>query len=82
LIGMADNISSSLNRIEGQVRGVKRMYEEGRDCEQITQQISAIQKALTRVGKTILTSEAVKCSKGQNSEKEMERILENLLKIA
>jgi CsoR family transcriptional regulator, copper-sensing transcriptional repressor len=79
---MADTIVSSLNRVEGQVRGIRRMYEEGRDCEQIAQQISAIQKALTRIGKTILTDEAVGCMKKPNSKRELERVLDSLVKIS
>ena len=77
-----DTIVSSLNRIEGQVRGIKKMYEEGRDCEQIAQQIAAVQHALTRVGKEMLTEEAVKCSKGTNSRKELEKVIASAVKIS
>ena len=79
---MADIVVSSLNRIEGQVRGIKRMYEEERDCEQIAQQIAAIQKALAKVGKTILTDEAVRCMKKKGAKKEMEKIMDSLVKIS
>lgn len=79
---MADQVVHSLNRIAGQVRGVKRMYEEGRDCEQIAQQISAIQKALTRVGKTMLTGEAVKCIGESNSQQRLEKVMDHLVKIS
>jgi CsoR family transcriptional regulator, copper-sensing transcriptional repressor len=75
-------INSSLNRIEGQVRGIKRMYEEGRECEQIAQQISAVQSALARVGREIVTEEAVQCIKNRSSRKEIERLLSSLVKIS
>lgn len=77
-----DSIASALNRIEGQVRGVKKMYEEARDCEQIVQQISAIQSALKRVGKEMLTDEAVKCAKGGSERKKFERVIESAVKIS
>jgi DNA-binding FrmR family transcriptional regulator len=38
-----------LNRIEGQVRGLARMVEEGRYCIDIITQLSAAQAALRRV---------------------------------
>ena len=38
-----------LNRIEGQVRGIKRMVEEPRLCIEILQQLSAAEAALNRV---------------------------------
>lgn len=76
-----DQIISSLNRIEGQVRGIKKMYQEERECEKIAQQISAIQSALTSVGKQLLTEEALKCMKKNGSRKEMEKVISSAMKI-
>lgn len=38
-----------LRRIEGQVRGLQQMIEKGRDCLEVTHQISASINALRRV---------------------------------
>ena len=38
-----------LNRIEGQVRGISRMVEEGRYCIDILTQLQAARAALTKV---------------------------------
>jgi len=78
---MADTLISALNRIEGQVRGVKKMYQEGRDCQQIAQQISAIQSALKRVGKELLSLEAGKCVEAGDKRDKLSSIFESLLKI-
>lgn len=43
-----------LNRIEGQVRGLQKMVEEGRDCLDIVHQTSAIISALRRVQSDML----------------------------
>lgn len=48
------NLVSRLNRIEGQVRGVKRMVEEERYCVDILTQVSAVQAALNSFNKKIL----------------------------
>lgn len=37
-----------LKRVEGQLRAVQRMIEEGNDCEPIAQQLAAARKALDR----------------------------------
>jgi DNA-binding FrmR family transcriptional regulator len=39
-----------LARIEGQVRGLQRMIQEGRDCEEVLLQVSAALRALRRAG--------------------------------
>ena len=42
-----------LNRIEGQVRGVKKMLEEDRYCVDILTQVSAINSALNSFNKVV-----------------------------
>lgn len=37
-----------LKRVEGQLRGIQRMIEEGEDCEPIAQQLAASRKALDK----------------------------------
>lgn len=37
-----------LKRVEGQLRAVQRMIEEGNDCEPIAQQLTAARKALDK----------------------------------
>ena len=38
-----------LNRVEGQIRGIRRMVEEPRLCIDILQQLSAAEAALNRI---------------------------------
>ena len=75
-----DTIISALNRVEGQVRGIRKMYEEKRECAAIAQQISAVQSALKRVGKELLTAEACDCV-NPSERKKLEHIVDSLLKI-
>jgi DNA-binding FrmR family transcriptional regulator len=37
-----------LKRVEGQLRAVQRMIEEGQDCEPVAQQLAAARKALDK----------------------------------
>ena len=50
-----------LNRIEGQVRGVGRMVEEGRYCIDVLTQLHAIRAALTRVESEMLKAHLDHC---------------------
>ena len=50
-----------LNRIEGQIRGVKNMVEEDRYCVDILTQVSAIQSALNGFNKMLLTNHIKSC---------------------
>jgi len=50
-----------LNRIEGQVRGIRRMVEEPRLCVEILQQLAAAEAALKRVSLGILRIHVETC---------------------
>lgn len=45
-----DDVVNRLRRLEGQIRGVQRMIEEGQDCRDVVTQLSACKAALDRVG--------------------------------
>jgi DNA-binding FrmR family transcriptional regulator len=45
-----DDVLKRLRRLEGQIRGVQRMIEEGQDCGDVVTQLSACKAALDRVG--------------------------------
>ncbi len=49
-------IKARINRIIGQLKGIERMVSEGRDCEEVILQISAVKKAIDGLTKEILTS--------------------------
>ena len=50
-----------INRIEGQVRGLKKMEEENRDCMQVLKQIAAASGALRSLGGLILEDHLKGC---------------------
>ena len=50
-----------LNRIEGQVRGIRRMVQEPRLCIEILQQLAAAEAALNRVSLAILKHHVARC---------------------
>jgi DNA-binding FrmR family transcriptional regulator len=50
-----------LNRIEGQVRGIRRMVQEPRVCVELLQQLAAAEAALNRISLAVLRHHVEKC---------------------
>ncbi len=44
-----DDVRKRLRRVEGQIRGLQKMLDEGKDCREVITQLSAAQAALDRV---------------------------------
>lgn len=76
---MQDPIVSRIKRIEGQVAGVGRMYQAGRDCIEVVQQVQAARAALGRLATVLLLDEAEQCVK-KGDMKELEKIVKKTFK--
>jgi len=58
---LKQNVLSRMKRIEGQVRGIQRMIEEGKECEDILVQVRAVRSALQSANKLILKRYMLRC---------------------
>ncbi len=54
-------IINRLSRIEGHIRSIKTMVQEGRDCSDILIQIAAVRSATDKVGKVVLEDHLESC---------------------
>lgn len=50
-----------LKRIEGQVRGLQKMVEEGRYCADVLTQVASVHEALRGVGKLLMRNHLEHC---------------------
>ncbi|MGW3622546.1 metal-sensitive transcriptional regulator [Streptomyces sp. NPDC000880] len=60
----ASELKSVLNRLrraQGQIAGVIKMIEEGRDCEDVITQLAAVSRALDRAGFAIIATGLEHC---------------------
>ncbi len=75
---LVGNLMARLNRIEGHVRGVKRMLEDKEDCESILVQTSAIKAALNQVVIKLLEGHmqtcVADCVRAGDSDEALERL--------
>ncbi|MTH51932.1 metal-sensing transcriptional repressor [Bacillus mangrovi] len=75
------NLTSRLNRIEGQIRGIKRLIEEDTYCDDVITQIAATQAALNSVGKLLLEGHMKSCVAERIKDGDPEILDEVLLTI-
>ena len=73
-------ILERLNRIEGQVRGIKKMVAEGRACYDILKQVAAVSGALRSLQKVMLESHLEGClHEALNSKDDRKQLLHDLV---
>ena len=79
------DLISRLNRIEGQVRGVKAMVQDERYGTDILVQVSAIQSALNGFSRTLLSSHVKSCVveeiKNGDADKAVDELCETIRKM-
>ncbi len=72
-----------LRKIEGQVRGIAGMVEDGRDCEAVITQVLAARAALDRTAAQIATGFVGEClhDEGRGAEARISRVIGLLSRI-
>lgn len=81
---MKSSLISRLNRIEGQVRGIKGMVEKDVYCDDILNQIAAVQSAMKSVSRLILEGHMKGClvSRIESGDKEVvDELLQTIEKM-
>mgnify|MGYP003520848034 FL=1 len=61
-------IVNRLKRSDGQLHGVLKMIEEGKECADIVTQLSAVRSSLDRAISLIVAENLVECVQGNSKE--------------
>lgn len=79
-----EEAATRLRKIEGQVRGLQKMVEEGRGGIELLMQISSVQEALRGVGKVVLQGylDSSAARKGGRPAQDAREILDVIYKYA
>lgn len=82
-----EEILARLKRAEGQLRGVQKMVEEERSCQDLIIQLIAVKEAVTQVALTVLSNQLISCLKkdiaeGQSVEAVTEKFIQAFKKLA
>ncbi|AZV42736.1 MULTISPECIES: metal-sensing transcriptional repressor [Peribacillus] len=75
------SLINRLNRIEGQIRGVKGLIEKDTYCDDVITQVSAIQSALNSFSKVLLENHLKSCVTERIQEGDLEVVDELLVTI-
>jgi DNA-binding FrmR family transcriptional regulator len=65
-----DAISKRIKRAQGQLGAVARMLEEGRSCDEIVIQMSAVSKAVNTAAFTLISASLKECIMDDKSNSE------------
>jgi len=75
-------VTNRLRRAHGQLAGIIRMLEEGRDCEDVVTQLAAVSKALDRAGFAIIAGGLRECLAGEEPAADTARLEKMFLSLA
>lgn len=70
-----------LNRIEGQIRGLKKMVEEGRRCVEVLTQLASVQEALRGLTKLMMRNYLENCATEAIRSKSGDEIYDELMDV-
>ncbi len=81
----SEDLKRRLKRIEGQVRGVLRLMEEGKSCKDVVSQLSAVRNASDKAIAQIVADNLQECllkeqAEGHNTDKLVREAVELLVK--
>lgn len=75
-------VLNRLSRLEGQIRGVRKMMEEEEDCEKILTQLSAVHSALEGATKLALANYFNHClAEAEESQESQEHALDRFINL-
>jgi DNA-binding FrmR family transcriptional regulator len=74
-----EQLLNRLSRVEGQVRGVRKMVEEDRYCIDVVTQVGAVQAALDKIALGLLDGHARVCMQGEGAPDDPEERVDELM---
>jgi DNA-binding FrmR family transcriptional regulator len=75
------NIVNRLSRIEGQVKGIRKMIDEEQSCAEILMQIAAIKAAINKVGTLVFQTHFKHCLEKAAQDESSDDFIEEFMKL-
>ena len=70
-----------LKKIEGQARGLQKMFEDGRECTAIIDQVASIKAAVNGLSGEMVGAYAIHCLTNAASFESPERAIEDAVRV-
>lgn len=75
-----NNLNQRINRLIGQIEGIRRMVEKKRDCGEIVQQVLAAREALSKIGLIVMKEGICRVGKKEDKKK-LESLMEKAFRV-
>lgn len=66
-----DKVRNRVKRMEGQLRGILKMMDEGKDCKEVITQLSAVRSGVDRTIGLIVSQNLIECIQNANGDQEV-----------
>ncbi|MBH0230350.1 metal-sensitive transcriptional regulator [Halobacillus yeomjeoni] len=76
-----DAMKNRVKRLEGQLRGVLKMMEEGKDCKDVITQLSASRSAIDRTIGLVVSSNLVECIQDEEDGRTKEESINEAVQL-
>ena len=73
-------LTNRLNRIEGQIRGIKKMIEEDRYCNDVLIQLSAVESSVKSLSNQVLENYLLTCISNEIEKGNLE-VIDELISL-
>ncbi len=74
-------IINRLRRIEGQVRGIRKMIDNEQPCSEVLMQIAAVKAAVGKTGVLVFQTHFRRCLENSVAEGEREEFVEEIMRL-
>ena len=77
-----DKMKNRVKRMEGQLRGILKMMEDGKDCKEVITQLSAVSSAVDRTIGVIVSTNLVECVRNaEEDEAELNELIQEAVNL-
>lgn len=77
-----DKVITRLKKVEGQVRAIRRMMEEHRDCKEVVTQLSAVRSGVDRTIGVVVTDNLLECiAKAEGDDVQVNELVQQAMNL-
>ncbi|WAE45352.1 metal-sensitive transcriptional regulator [Levilactobacillus brevis] len=78
---MANQLKNRLRRADGQLQGILKMVDEGRDCQEILTQLAAVRSGVERMMGVVVAENVKQCVVDESLTAEQQARLQSALDL-
>lgn len=77
-----NKVQNRVKRMEGQLRGILKMMEDGKDCKDVITQLSAVRSAVDRTIGVIVSNNLLECIRqAESTDDEIDEVVKEAMAL-